>query len=74
MQNSSQPTVYVVILYYDDDREPIVSVFNNKEAAQKMQVWHTAHLKEGALAPDHVCLDEAPVYGTFKTADEINQQ
>lgn len=67
----SRYTVYIVTLYYDDKREPIVTVFSNEEAAKKMYEYHKGHLKEGVLAPDHVCMDEAPLYGEFKTNDEM---
>jgi len=63
--------VYVVTLWYDDAAtEPVVTVFKTEEQARRMVRHYLQHLKEGSLAPDHVCMDECQVFNIINTPEE----
>lgn len=47
-----------IVTYWDSDSEPVVTAFNNEEAANKCYEY---------FKKEHYgcCLDECPVYSTF---------
>ncbi len=47
-----------IVTYWESDRVPVVTAFNNEEAANKCyKYFKKEHYK--------CCLDECPVYSTF---------
>lgn len=56
--------VYVVSYLADGDIEPIITVFDNKEAAQKMH----NHLKDQGVS--HVWLDHCSLYHKYSVFKE----
>lgn len=54
--------VYTVTLYDDIGTEPIITVFDNPEAAEKCYEWFEGDYR--------VCLDKVPVYKQFHTGEE----
>jgi hypothetical protein len=48
-----------IVTYWDNGQEPIITVFNDKEAADNCyDYFKDKH--------DHICIDKSQVYSTFK--------
>ncbi len=51
-----------VITYWEDGNEPVVTVFNNKYAADRFYQYHDGRHSGG------ICADKCEIYDTFKLA------
>lgn len=55
-----------VVVWYNEGEEPTITVFGNKDAADKCVMYNIALY-------DHVFYEECPVYGKYLVGDEINE-
>ena len=56
-----------LVYWYNDGGEPTVTVFNNKEAADKCAMYFFALY-------DHVAIYQCPIYGRFISTETCNER